>query len=117
MATLLVCDPMPVALVARVFDTQANQSFDATFERFPVRIGRNQLNDLPIDRPYVSQFHAAIDVRNDRQIFVKDLGSTNGTLYQQQRLVRDQPVDITNTPEITIGPIVLRVGLVAPQNK
>ena len=41
---------MPLALVARVFDTQANQSFDKSFERFPVRIGRNQLNDLSIDR-------------------------------------------------------------------
>ncbi|MFO0615510.1 MAG: type VI secretion system-associated FHA domain protein [Polyangiaceae bacterium] len=108
---------MPVALVARVFDTQANQSFDVTFERFPVRIGRNQLNDLPIDRPYVSQFHAAIDVRNDRQIFVKDLGSTNGTLFQSQRLARETPVEITATPEITIGPIVIRIGLVAAQAK
>ncbi len=108
---------MPVALVARVFDTQANQSFDATFERFPVRVGRNQLNDLPIDRPYVSQFHAALDVRNENQLFVKDLGSTNGTLFQGQRLTRDTPVDITNTPEITIGPVVIRVGLVAAQPK
>ena len=55
---------MAVALAARVFDTQANQSFDVTFDRFPVRLGRNQLNDLPIDRPYVSQFHASFDVRD-----------------------------------------------------
>ena len=34
---------MPVALVVRWFDTQTNQQFDVTFERFPVRIGRNQL--------------------------------------------------------------------------
>jgi type VI secretion system protein ImpI len=104
---------MSIALVARVFDTQANQSFDATFERFPVRIGRNQLNDLPIDRPYVSQFHAALEVRGDSQVFVKDLGSTNGTLYLGQRLVRDQPIDITQAPEITIGPVVIRCSLVA----
>ena len=101
-------------LVARVFDTQANQSFDATFERFPVRIGRNQLNDLQIDRPYVSQFHAAIDLR-DRQIFVRDLGSTTGTVYQGHRLVRDQPVDVTAIPEINIGPVVLRLALVEAQ--
>ena len=37
---------------------------EGLFERFPVRIGRNQLNDLHIDRPYVSQFHAAIDIRD-----------------------------------------------------
>ncbi|NUO47242.1 MAG: FHA domain-containing protein, partial [Polyangiaceae bacterium] len=108
---------MPIALVARVFDTQANQSFEATFERFPVRVGRNQLNDMPIDRPYVSQFHAAIEVQNNSQLFVKDLGSTNGTLYKGQRLVRDQPIDITQAPEITIGPVVIRLGLVAGQQQ
>lgn len=109
---------MAVALLARVFDTQANQSFEATFERFPVRIGRNQLNDLPIDRPYVSQFHAAFEVRDESQLFVKDLGSTNGTLFKGQRLVRDQPVEITSTPEITIGPVVIRLSLsAAPQVK
>ena len=108
---------MPIALVARVFDTQANQSFEATFERFPVRVGRNQLNDMPIDRPYVSQFHAAIEVQNNSQLFVKDLGSTNGTLYKGQRLVRDQPIEITQAPEITIGPVVIRLGLVAGQQQ
>ncbi len=109
---------MSVALVARVFDTQANQSFDATFERFPVRIGRNQLNDLHIDRPYVSQFHAAIDIR-DTQLLVKDLGSTNGTVYAGHRLQRDTPIDVTGAPEFAIGPIVIRLGLVqaAPKKK
>src|SRR3954468_17988391 len=107
---------MPAALVARVIDTQANQQFDVTFERFPVRIGRNQLNDLQIDRPYVSQFHAAIDIR-DRQIFIRDLGSTNGSVFAGHRLVRDQPVELTATPELSIGPIVLRLALVEAQAK
>jgi len=103
---------MPVALVARVIDTQANQSFDVTYERFPIRLGRNQLNDLHIDRPYVSQFHLAIDVKDGRQIIVKDLGSTNGTVFSGRRLTRDTPIDITSTPEITIGPIVIRMQII-----
>jgi type VI secretion system protein ImpI len=107
---------MPVALVARVLDTQANQQFEMTFERFPVRIGRNQLNDLHVDRPYISQFHASIDIR-DRQIFLRDLGSTNGTVFAGRRLARDQPVDVTNGPEINIGPIVLRLALVEQETK
>ena len=107
---------MALALVARVFDTQANQSFDASFERFPIRVGRNQLNDLHIDRPYVSQFHAAIDLR-DRRILVKDLGSTNGTVYAGQRLTRDTPIDVTASPEINIGPVVIRIGVVEAQKK
>src|ERR1700709_2486702 len=98
---------MPVALVARVIDTQANQQFDRTFERFPVRIGRNQLNDLSIERPYVSQFHAAFDVR-DKQILVRDLRSTNGTLYQGRGVPRGTPIGGTGAPEISIGPLVIR---------
>ncbi len=107
---------MAVALAARVFDTQANQSFDVTFDRFPVRLGRNQLNDLPIDRPYVSQFHASFDVRDGR-IFLRDLGSTNGTVYAGQRLQRDTPIDVTNQPEVAIGPIIIRLGLVQAAEK
>jgi type VI secretion system protein ImpI len=107
---------MPVALVARVVDTQTNQSFEITYERFPVRIGRNQLNDLHIDRPYVSQFHAAIDLR-DRQILIRDLGSTNGTVFAGQRLQRDTPVDVTQTPEITIGPVTIRLTVVEAAKK
>jgi type VI secretion system protein ImpI len=109
---------MPVALTARVFDTQANVNFETTYERFPVRIGRNQLNDLHIDRPYVSQFHAALDVR-DHQIFVRDLGSTNGTVFAGRRIARDTPVEITQSPEITIGPIVIRLVMIeaAPKQR
>lgn len=109
---------MAVALVARIIDTQANQSFDVTYERFPVRIGRNQLNDLPIDRPYVSQFHAAIEVR-DKQIIAKDLGSTNGTVFSGRRMARDTPVDITSSPELAIGPILIRMQIadVAPKKR
>ncbi len=102
---------MPVALVVRAIDTQTNQQFEATFERFPVRLGRNQLNDLHIERPYVSQFHAAIDVR-DRQIWVRDLGSTNGTVYQGRKLQRDTPVDVSAAPEMNVGPMILRFSLV-----
>ena len=102
---------MPVSLVARVVDTQANQSFDATFDRFPVRIGRHKLNDLPLDRPYVSQFHVALDVRGS-QVFVKDLGSTNGTVHAGARIGRDATIDVTGAPEIAIGPILIRLQLV-----
>ncbi len=100
---------MTVALSAQVLDSQSNQSFDLVFERFPVRIGRNQLNDLHIDRPYISQFHAHIEV-NERQILLKDLGSTNGTVYRGQRLARDQLLDITANPELQIGPVHIRLS-------
>lgn len=99
-----------MALTAQVRDSQSQQSFEQAFDRSPVRIGRNQLSDLHIDRPYVSQFHATIEV-SDNRIWVRDHGSTNGTLYRGQRLVRDQPVEVTAQPEFQIGPLVIRLAL------
>lgn len=101
---------MSVALTAKVVDSQTSESFELIFDRFPVRLGRNQLNDLHVDRPYISQFHAAIEL-NEGQIWAKDLGSTNGTVYQGQKLVRDQFVNITAIPEIHVGPITIHLEL------
>jgi type VI secretion system protein ImpI len=105
---------MAVALTAQVLDSQSNQSFEAIYERFPVRIGRNQLNDLHIDRAYVSQFHAHIEL-NGNKVFVKDLGSTNGTMHRGQKLARDQLLDITAAPELQIGPVIIRLSFVEVQ--
>ena len=102
--------PMPATLRATIRDTQANTHFEASFEHFPVRIGRNQLNDLPIDRPFISQFHVSIDVKAKR-IFIKDHGSTNGTTFAGRKILRDTVTDITGSPEFRIGPIVLELAL------
>ena len=102
---------MAMALAVRVFDTQESRQLDLTFERFPVRVGRNQLNDLQLDKPWVSQFHAMIDVAG-AALSLRDLGSTNGTMFAGARLPRDAVVDITAAPEFSIGPLVVRVALV-----
>ncbi|MGI9607459.1 MAG: FHA domain-containing protein [Acidimicrobiales bacterium] len=57
-------------------------------------IGRAAACTLTLDDTYVSQQHASI-VRRDRQHFVEDLGSTNGTFVNRERIV---------------GSVVLRVG-------
>lgn len=48
------------------------------FARFPVRIGRNALNDLHIADGTISQFHALLEL-GDKGLTVRDLGSKNGT--------------------------------------
>ncbi|MBM4360845.1 MAG: FHA domain-containing protein, partial [Deltaproteobacteria bacterium] len=101
---------MSLALTVVVLDTQSNQSFERSFDRFPVRIGRNQLAELQIDRPYVSQFHVALEVADSRMI-VRDLGSTNGTVHNGQKLVRDQAIDVTGAPEVKIGPLQIRLRI------
>ncbi len=62
---------------------------DRAFPRLPVRIGRNELNDLAISNGYVSQFHAVLDLENG-QLAVRDLGSTNGTLFGRERITPNE---------------------------
>ncbi|MBN1909297.1 MAG: EAL domain-containing protein [Pirellulales bacterium] len=54
---------------------------------FPFTIGRNESCSLPIDSAKVSREHAAIQSEGGRY-WVEDLGSTNGTLLNGQRIDR-----------------------------
>ena len=54
-----------------------------------MRVGRNQLNDISIDDPFVSQWHGLIRF-GDAGIVYSDLGSTNGTIIEGVRLVHER---------------------------
>jgi pSer/pThr/pTyr-binding forkhead associated (FHA) protein len=71
-------------------------------------IGRNPNNDLMVDDSSVSSHHAVIEAREDSYLdghfnfFIKDLGSTNGTLVNdleikgERRLVNYDMVKIAS---------------------
>jgi type VI secretion system protein ImpI len=61
-----------------ILDRRTGDRAEHEFPRFPVRIGRNRLNDLQISDNVVSQFHAVLEMHGGR-IAVRDLGSKNGT--------------------------------------
>lgn len=65
-----------------------------------IQIGRDEACDLRPDDTFLSQFHAKFFPR-DGTWYVEDLGSTNGTYLNQQR--------ITGTVEVHAGDIV-RIG-------
>lgn len=96
-----------LALLVRIdnFEDGTTQSF--TFTTTPVRVGRNPLNDLPLALPFVSQWHAVV-VWDAQSITYYDLGSTNGTTVQGQRLGANQPVAVTSHDmEFRIGAVRL----------
>ncbi len=96
-----------LALLVRVdsLDNGSSQTFH--FTRSPVRLGRNPLNDLPLQFPFVSQWHAVVQY-DDHQVTFYDLGSTNGTQHQGQRLGKNVPVPVTHPEqEFRIGTLRL----------
>jgi len=64
-------------------------------------IGQDSLNDMVIDYPTVSRFHAQIK-RQDGSFILFDLNSTNGTFVNGKGVVGKQILRVGDT--ITIGP-------------
>lgn len=57
-------------------------------KEFPRQIffGRGQENDIVIPNPRVSETHLVIEMGESDKIYVKDLGSSNGTYINQERI-------------------------------
>ena len=83
----------------------------ATAQIFPlgeeVTIGRAPGCSVPLaDDTYVSQLHARIFIR-DGKPFVEDLGSTNGTFLNRDRLSKTMPLH--RGDKLQIGQTVLEI--------
>jgi len=83
----------------------------ATSQVFPlgeeVTIGRAPGCSVPLaDDTYVSQLHARIYIR-DGKPFVEDLGSTNGTFLNRDRLSKTMPLH--RGDKLQIGQTVLEI--------
>ena len=72
-----------------------------------LKIGRAATNQVSLaDDSYVSQLHARV-FRRDGQVFVEDLGSTNGTFLNRKQLTG--PVSLRRGDRIQVGRTVLEV--------
>jgi pSer/pThr/pTyr-binding forkhead associated (FHA) protein len=69
-------------------------------------VGRAPECDLRVDDTYASQQHARVFSRNGAW-YVEDLGSTNGTFVNEQRLAA--PAQLTPGDKIRIGTTVLEL--------
>jgi predicted component of type VI protein secretion system len=80
------------------------------FPQSPVRIGRNQLNDISLEDPFVSEWHGIIRF-DERSIAYFDLGSTNGTMLDGKRLAKNVGVELSATSRLQLGRLELVVSL------
>ena len=93
-------------LLVRISHTESGVQRDVGFRRSPVRIGRNHLNDLALDEPFVSQWHGIVRFDDEGTRFL-DVGSTNGTVLEDARLEKNTEVEVTDQTTLVIGPLTL----------
>jgi hypothetical protein len=67
-----------------------------------INIGRSKKNDIVIEQPAISSFHATIEFRN-MAFFLEDQRSTNGTMLNSQRLTPNDPVRLKSGDHITFA--------------
>lgn len=80
------------------------------------RLGRSDANDFPIDHPTVSGSHCEV-VREGDSVFVRDLGSTNGTFIDGARIT-EGPLNVGQTLQLGDVRMVLEptpVAVAIPQ--
>jgi len=84
------------------------------FTKSPIRMGRNQLNDIPLDDPFVSEWHGTIRF-DDQSVAYFDLGSTNGTLLDGKRLPKNVATPLSEASRLKLG--LLEVLVVQEQDE
>lgn len=65
-------------------------------------VGRDRRNDIMIDRPTISSFHATIEYRN-MVFFLEDQRSTNGTKLNDKRLEPNMPIRLKSGDRISFA--------------
>lgn len=70
------------------------------FDQDIVSIGRAVENDMVIEEPHVSGFHARL-VQREGRVFIEDLGSTNGSFVNGKRV--KTPVQLTQGDVVQFG--------------
>jgi type VI secretion system protein ImpI len=97
-------------LEVQITDPMTGSSRKMRFSHSPVRIGRNQLNDLSLDTPFVSEWHGTIRF-DAKTVAYFDLGSTNGSMLDGKRLTKNVAVDLSESSRLQVGGVELSVSV------
>ncbi len=80
--------------------TDPYRGLTVDFDQNVISAGRAAENDLVVEEPHISGFHARL-VQRDGRVFVEDLGSTNGTFVNGKRV--KSPVQLTPGAVVQLG--------------
>ncbi|MBM3882074.1 MAG: FHA domain-containing protein [Verrucomicrobia bacterium] len=87
------------------------QGLELELKRGPNALGRAPANDLLLSDHTVSGYHCELEV-TDFSAKVKDLGSTNGTFVQGQRVLE---AELKDGHQLRLGSLELRLALESPE--
>jgi len=73
-----------------------------------ISIGREKANDIQINDETVSAFHARVTFHN-KQWWVEDLDSTNGTLLNEEKV--ETSTILVSGDELIVGKIILKIEI------
>ena len=62
-----------------------------------ISIGRTKENDIALDDPSVSKFHASVMINSDGRVVVADTGSTNGTFVDGERIAYGKAMTVNRS--------------------
>ncbi len=79
-----------------------------TTKRLPILVGRSEEARLRITQDCVSRRHCEF-LEQDGRVFVRDLGSTNGTLLDEEEIPASVPTPVRSGGVVKVGGVALRV--------
>lgn len=90
-----------------IHDPRTGRASEAVFHASPVRIGRNALNDLALEEPSVSQWHAQLSFDHEGLYFT-DVGSSNGSRIDGIAIAAHRAIRVEPGAALEVGPLLLR---------
>jgi pSer/pThr/pTyr-binding forkhead associated (FHA) protein len=72
------------------------------FTASPIRLGRNELNDIALTDPFVSEWHGVLRF-DDQAVTYFDLGSLNGSTLANKRLPKNTPTVLSPDDILFLG--------------
>lgn len=83
-----------------------------TFAEFPVRIGRDEENEMYLGYEFVSRWHARIERDEEDRLFLIDAGSRHGVTYGDRQLEPEERAPLSDGAEFMIDAALVRVRFI-----
>jgi predicted component of type VI protein secretion system len=99
---------LAMVIKVQLMDPQTGSEKTFEFDRSPIRVGRNALNNVVIEDRFVSQWHGMVRF-DDTSVSYFDLGSTNGTRFEGKRLAKNTAISLRGPAPLAISRFELRV--------